>query len=98
MHLVALGIGTRCRRCELSCPAPNQINCVAVKKTIGPWKDNGGMTTGNTFGPNSQCANVINLPSGMKRLLCCYTKCGVFIRDVKAKECTKPSESEFNCE
>ena len=75
----------------------NLINCVPADKTIGAWKDNGGMMTGNTFGPNNQCANVIPLPTGEKRLLCCYTKCGVFLQDVKATECTKTSESEFVC-
>ncbi len=80
-----------------TCPAPSLINCVPVKKVIGAWRDNGGMTTGNTFSPNSVCANVIPLSKGRVRLLCCYAKCGVFLRDVKANACTKPSESEFSC-
>ncbi len=81
-----------------TCPAPNLINCVPVKKKIGAWRDNGSMATGNTFSPNNTCANIIKLPNGRIRLVCCYTKCGVFLRDVRARECTKPSESEFNCE
>ena len=95
--LTVLGFAQAADAANYTCPAPNMINCVPVNKTIGPWKDNGGMTTGNTFGPNNQCANVINLPSGEKRLLCCYTKCGVFYQDVKATECTKTTESEFVC-
>jgi hypothetical protein len=82
---------------DYTCPPPAQVNCVPVNKTIGPWKDNGGMTTGNTFTPNNQCGNVDNLPNGQKRLLCCYSKCGVFYQDVKATECTKTSESQFVC-
>ncbi|HUI96129.1 MAG TPA: hypothetical protein VLX44_10275 [Xanthobacteraceae bacterium] len=81
-----------------TCPAPNQINCVPATKVIGPWHDNNSQATGNAFGPNNQCANVIPLPGGKIRLLCCYTKCGVFLRDVVAKRCTKPSESEFTCD
>jgi hypothetical protein len=80
-----------------TCPAPNQINCVPAVERIGPWRDNGGQETGNSFGPNDQCANVITLSPGRRRLLCCYQKCGVFYRDVKATTCTKVSESEFDC-
>jgi hypothetical protein len=96
--LLLLGSARGAGAANYACPAPNMINCVPVKKTIGPWKDNGGMMTGNTFAPNNTCANVINLPNGMIRLLCCYTHCGVFLRDVRAKECKKTSESEFTCE
>ena len=104
-HFIAFGcvLGLLSLACSAnaanySCPAPNQINCVPVKKVIGPWHDNGGQTTGNAFTPNNQCANVIPLPGGKVRLLCCYSKCGVFLRDVVAKQCTKPSESEFTCD
>jgi hypothetical protein len=95
--LTVLGFAQAADAANYTCPAPNMINCVPANKTIGPWKDNGGMTTGNTFGPNNQCGNVDNLPNGQKRLLCCYTKCGVFYQDVKATECTKTTESEFVC-
>jgi hypothetical protein len=81
-----------------NCPAPNQINCVPAKKIIGGWRDNGSVATGNAFGPNNQCSNVVPLPGGKVRLVCCYTMCGVFLRDVVAKSCTKPSESEFTCQ
>ena len=80
------------------CPAPSQINCVPAVATIGPWQANGGQMTGNTFGPNSQCANVITLTPAKQRLLCCYQKCGVFIQDVPAKHCTKLNESAFSCQ
>jgi len=79
------------------CPQPSQINCVPAVTTIGPWQHNGGQMTGNTFGPNSQCANVIKLGPTSQRLLCCYTKCGVFLRDVPARICTKVSPSQFDC-
>jgi hypothetical protein len=95
--LTVLGWAYRAQAADYTCPPANQIDCVPVKKTIGPWNDNGSMATGNTFGPNNQCANVINLPNGDKRLVCCYTKCGVFLQDVKATECTKTSESQFVC-
>jgi hypothetical protein len=80
------------------CPMPSQINCVPAAATIGPWQANGGQMTGNTFGPNNQCANVITLTPAKQRLLCCYTKCGVFIQDVPAKHCTKLNESTFSCQ
>ena len=80
------------------CPQPSQINCVPTPTTIGPWQANGGQMTGNTFGLNSQCANVITLTPAKQRLLCCYTKCGVFIQDVPAKHCTKLNESAFSCQ
>ena len=80
------------------CPAPTQVNCVPASATIGPWQANGGQMTGNTFGPNSQCANVITLTPAKQRLLCCYQKCGVFIQDVPAKHCTKLNESAFSCQ
>ena len=80
------------------CPAPTQVNCVPASATIGPWQANGGQMTGNTFGPNNQCANVITLSPVKQRLLCCYTKCGVFIQDVPAKHCTKLNESAFSCQ
>jgi hypothetical protein len=95
--LTVLGFARVADAANYTCPAPNMINCVPVNKTIGPWKDNGGMMTGNAFAPNNQCGNVDNLPNGQKRLLCCYTKCGVFLQDVKATECTKTTESEFVC-
>ena len=80
------------------CPAPTQINCVPAVATIGPWQANGGQMTGNTFGPNNQCANVITLSPDKQRLLCCYTKCGVFTQDVPAKHCTKLNQSAFSCQ
>jgi hypothetical protein len=82
---------------DYTCPAPAQVNCVPATTTIGPWTHNGGQMTGNTFAPNTQCANVIPLPGGKTRLLCCYTKCGVFTMDVPQKQCTKTSESKFSC-
>jgi hypothetical protein len=81
---------------NFSCPAPSAVNCVPAQSNIAGWKTNGGQMTGNTFAPNDQCANVISLPNA-KRLLCCYTKCGVFIRDVKATNCEKVNESQFVC-
>ena len=80
------------------CPAANTVACVPAQKTIGAWKDNGGMSTGNTFAPNSACANVTNLPNGVKRLFCCYAHCGVFLQDVQANQCTKTSVSQFVCQ
>ncbi len=80
-----------------TCPAPQNINCVPAVKQIGGWRDNNSQATGNSFGPNSQCANVIPLGPGRQRLLCCYVKCGVFLRDVRAASCTKISESQFDC-
>jgi hypothetical protein len=80
------------------CPAANLVNCVPTPTNIPPWKANGGMMTGNTFAPNNTCANVIDLPGGKKRLLCCYTKCGVYIQDVPATQCTKnPDGESFSC-
>jgi len=80
-----------------NCPQPQQINCVPAVKSIAGWHDNGGQMTGNSFTPNNQCANVIRLSADRQRLLCCYEKCGVFLRDVKAATCTKVSESQFDC-
>jgi hypothetical protein len=82
---------------SFNCPPPQQINCVPAVKNVGGWSDNGGQTTGNTFVPNNQCANVIPLSGNRQRLLCCYAKCGVFIRDVRARSCTKISESVLDC-
>ena len=79
------------------CPPPSQINCVPAIKTIGAWQDNNSQATGNMFGPNNQCANVIRLGPAQQRLLCCYTKCGVFLRDVPSTMCTKISQSQFEC-
>jgi hypothetical protein len=95
--LTVLGFTPAANAADYTCPAPGQIDCVPVKKQIGAWKDNGSMATGNAFGPNNQCANVINLPNGQKRLVCCYNKCGVFLQDVTATECTKTSQSTFVC-
>lgn len=80
-----------------SCPRPEQVRCVPTVTTIGDWTHNGGQMTGNTFAPNNQCANVISLPSGETRLMCCYTKCGVFYNDVKFRGCQKTSQSTFLC-
>jgi hypothetical protein len=82
---------------NFACPPANNIRCVPAVKTISGWTDNGGQTTGNSFMPNSECANVIKLSATKQRLLCCYTKCGVFFRDVTASSCTKTSQSEFSC-
>jgi hypothetical protein len=80
------------------CPPPQQINCVPAVKSVGGWKDNNSQATGNSFGANDQCANVIKLAPNKQRLLCCYAKCGVFLRDVNATSCTKTSESQFTCQ
>ena len=80
------------------CPPPSQVNCVPANTTIGPWQHNGGQMTGNTFAPNNQCANVIRIGPITQRILCCYTKCGVFVRDVNARMCRKLSEREFQCD
>jgi hypothetical protein len=94
-----LAIGSPAAIAEtFTCPQPQQINCVPAVKTVDGWRSNGSQTTGNSFGPNDQCANVIKMSANKQRLLCCYVKCGVFIRDVKATSCTKVSESEFNCQ
>ncbi len=82
---------------EYGCPNPAQVKCVPAETKIGPWTHNGGQMTGNTFAPNNQCANVISLPGGKSRLLCCYSKCGVFTQDVPQQKCTKTSESNFAC-
>ena len=83
---------------EYVCPAPSAVNCVPAQNQMGPWKANGGMMTGNTFAPNNICSNMDKLPNGQTRLLCCYVKCGVFYQDVKARQCTKLSESTFSCD
>lgn len=80
-----------------TCPTAEEVRCVPATSTIGPWQANGGQMTGNTFAPNNQCANVISMGPDTQRLLCCYQKCGVFLRDVRAKSCTKVSESQFDC-
>lgn len=79
------------------CPSPDLIRCVPAVSVFGAWMHNGGQTTGNSFVPNNQCANVIQLSRTQQRLLCCYEKCGVFIRDVKARKCAKLDESTFEC-
>jgi hypothetical protein len=81
-----------------SCPSPDQVKCVPTVNTIGNWKHNGGQMTGNTFAPNNQCANMITLTNQDTRLLCCYTKCGVFFMDVPHTKCKKLSEARFICE
>ena len=80
-----------------TCPAPQEVKCVPAVSSIGPWQANGGQMTGNEFSPNSQCGNVDRLNPDTQRILCCYQKCGVFFRDVKARICTKVSESQFDC-
>jgi hypothetical protein len=80
-----------------NCPPPEQIRCVPSVTFLNGWHYNGGQTTGNSFMPNNQCANVIQLAPGQQRLLCCYEKCGVFLRDVRATECAKINESTFDC-
>jgi len=103
-HVVALAcvltlLGSVCgaAAAEYNCPAANAVNCVPAQTTIGAWKSNGGMMTGNTFAPNNTCANVTTLPNGKKRLFCCYAHCGVFLQDVQANQCIKTSESQFSC-
>jgi hypothetical protein len=82
----------------LNCPAPNLVNCVPAVNNIAGWKANGGQMTGNTFMPNAQCANVIRLGPDNQRLLCCYTKCGVFFQDVRAHRCEKTGPGSFVCD
>lgn len=89
--------GTSAVAATYICPPPQQINCVPATMNVAGWQHNGGQMTGNTFAPNNQCANVIRLGPMSQRLLCCYTKCGVFLRDVNARMCTKQSESQFEC-
>ena len=95
--LSVFGFAPAAGAANYTCPPANQIGCVPAKKAIGAWKWNGGVKTGNTFAPNDQCANVANLGGGKQRLFCCYVCCGVFTQDVKATECKKISESEFQC-
>jgi hypothetical protein len=78
-----------------SCPPPDMIGCVPTPPVIGDWRNNGGIKKGNSFA--SSCANVVGLPGGMQRLLCCYANCGVFIRDVRASNCWKVNEAQFSC-
>ena len=96
--MVSAGLSMPAAAATYMCPMPQQINCVPAVTSISGWQHNGGQMTGNSFGPNSQCANIIRLGPDTQRLLCCYTKCGVFIRDVRARRCAKISESQFNCD
>ena len=80
-----------------NCPNPEQIRCVPVVSFVGQWVHNGGQTTGNRFSPNDQCANVISLGALQQRLVCCYEKCGVFIRTVRSTRCSKLNEATFEC-
>ena len=41
--LTVLGFAGAADAANYTCPAPNLINCVPADKTIGAWKDNGGM-------------------------------------------------------
>lgn len=84
-------------RMNYQCPSPDQIRCVPQATNIGDWIHNGSVATGNTFAPNNQCANVISLSANQQRLICCYEKCGVFIRDVRSRSCAKLNESTFQC-
>ena len=95
--LTLLGSALGARAADYNCPAPKLVKCVPADKTISGWQDNGGQKTGNTFAPNNQCANLIDLPDGKKRLVCCYTHCGVFLQDVQAAHCVKQSQSHFVC-
>lgn len=90
------------------CPAPDLVKCVPTPTPIHTptpppggsiWKANGGAMTGNTFLPNNQCGNMQKLPNGKQRLVCCYTKCGVYTLDVPAAPpCTKnPDGDGFIC-
>ena len=96
--VTAAGLFTAAAAGGYVCPPPQDIKCVPAVQTIGPWQHNGGQMTGNTFMPNNQCANVIKTGPTTQRLVCCYAKCGVFLRDVQAKVCRKLSEREFECD
>ncbi len=96
MSLVFAGTGFGAE--SYVCPAPNEVRCVPAQTSLGGWTHNGGQMTGNTFAPNNQCANVIKLPNSQSRLMCCYTKCGVFYQDVDSTRCKKTSERHFLCE
>ncbi|MBF0360678.1 MAG: hypothetical protein HQK49_06690 [Oligoflexia bacterium] len=82
---------------EFNCPAPSQVNCVPAVNSIGAWFANGGQATGNTFMANNQCANVIHMSNNQSRLVCCYSKCGVFLLDVPYVRCVKRTQSHFIC-
>lgn len=83
---------------DYTCPSPDQVKCIPAQPVLGDWEANGGQMTGNTFAPNSQCANVIQLSPTSSRLLCCYVKCGVFIKDVAHRTCRKSDQSHFTCQ
>jgi hypothetical protein len=79
------------------CPSPEKITCVPTAKQVDGWTHNGGSVKGNSFASSDQCANVISLDGTSQRLVCCYTKCGIFTRDVGFKDCQKTSLSHFEC-
>ena len=82
---------------QFFCPTQRKVNCVPAMTRIGDWFANGGETTENTYMSNNQCANVIAMPNNSSRLVCCYTKCGVFLLDVPFQNCVKMDQSHFNC-
>jgi hypothetical protein len=83
------------------CPSPDQVKCIPTDSVLmtpsGEWQANGGQMTGNTFAPDNQCANMIALPNSQTRLVCCYTKCGVFLLDVPYAQCIKQTRYRFIC-
>jgi hypothetical protein len=95
--LMLAGFAPTAMAVTFTCPAPQSVNCVPATSPINGWRTNGGQMTGNSFSPNNQCLNTTPLGPNRQRLLCCYQKCGVFVRDVKARNCTKISESQFDC-
>ena len=92
-----LAFGSTASAVTINCPPPNTVNCVPASSSILGWTANGGQMTGNSFSPNSQCANLIRLGNGLQRLVCCYSKCGVFLRDVRAQRCQKINSGSFLC-
>ena len=82
----------------INCPPPSAVNCIPAVNSLLGWTANGGQMTGNSFSPNSQCANLIRLGGGLQRLVCCYSKCGVFLRDIRANRCQKINVGSFVCE
>jgi hypothetical protein len=79
------------------CPSPEKITCLPTAKQVDGWTHNGGSVKGNSFASSDQCANIISLDGTSQRLVCCYTKCGIFTRDVGFKDCQKTSLSHFEC-
>lgn len=96
--LTLLGSVGGAQAAPYTCPPAAAVKCVPTPTPIDGWNANGGEMTGNAFALNNQCQNVINnVTPGVQRLFCCYTKCGVYIQDVKATKCIKTSRSTFTC-